>query len=258
MTENRIKRRIIGDPIVQRRYAEIRGRTSYSRPLRFEDTLTGSAYYYIGGGVAWPTKTDLGFCCVVGVENDSKTGLKFKILCEYESVYFSEIYDRCLDLQNEFQAEGLFQAWWGDEEASETLVSERNWQGDQSRGFVTVASPPDIENSDCFTTYLNRLTDNLSSDHGHKRLWLGEDSIVARRLEAFDVEEGGRLLEKHAAITVVGFMLHALHQFQPWKEAIHTEMFVKPTYEDVATNEPEIDYYPDTDGEPLGGLVETI
>lgn len=240
--------------IGERHISRILGESALQLPksVVYTDTESGEKYLTLAGGFAWPG-TRPGFIVVVGVQNIERP--VYRLLTELEETDVRLLIREGFALYQRYglNCKEIPWQWYGDpEHGLNQFARDFNRGRKTPKQMFYLTHPLHFGDSDQFGIYCRLLLSMLQRQE--KMLFLGDCARLRSYLNVLDSEMvvKGRV-EDYPAIDALGYVLSALHQYEPWLRRVAIEIShgsYEDEYEEYLSREAMRDRY------EAGGLID--
>jgi hypothetical protein len=238
--ERRIKGQRVTDQ--DKRIATLTGRgpLKAQKSVRYENLETEESYLCLAGGFAWPGLKS-GFAVVLAVQQLEGKNHIFKVLAEVEEKNMQNLLDRSFDLFLRYgkNCAVIPWQWYGDPESGfkEFLrrFNEQLRKEEHDHGFY-LTHPPYFKEPNRFALYCRTIYSLLQG--AEKRLFFGPCKSLPSYLNQLNdegIQKGTP--EDHPAVAALGYVLSALHQYEPWCREVEVLNKDRESYADYAVRE---------------------
>ena len=215
----------------RRDFARITGTDLVELPYWFRDTKTDISYHSIFGAIGWPRKISergddrKGYAVIIGVAkgNTDPARARFVLLDETEENSVELLLSDAIAMRKRWGFgvhKSLMRVFIGDHRQFEMVVANYNTRmveaGKEDEALM-LSPPDDYESPQAFNIYMRQLQAVLSKRTIPKRLHLGQGSIIAKRITAFQRDD--------PAVFAIGGLIHTLLLRSPWMEQTVPSVF---------------------------------
>lgn len=203
--------------IGERHISRIIGESTIKLPksVVYTNTVTGEKYLTLAGGFAWPG-TRPGFAVVVGVQNIEAP--VYRVITDIEEIDVRVLVRGGFALYQQYgmNCREIPWQWYGDPDHGLNQFARDFNRGRRTpRQMFYLTHPLHFGDPDQFGIYCRLILSMLQRQE--KRLFLGDCDRLRSYFNVLDSEMVVKgKVEDYPAVAALGYVLSALHQYEPW------------------------------------------